>query len=227
MKRQNLKDMTTRSTVTVRIGSHSWFLHPKRSRLSLLIISPSTLFFRQGCDICASTLVPSLTVQWFLFHHDLSLSMCPKQTAADRQWIKTDQMLSFRAADGQRGGWVKGSCLIIQGSSLIMSQSKVQKLILIWHEAEELFYAILIMVAVPITLTLTEICHTAESWRCAFPKIFEKEVIANFLKHHDAEPHTSRFSPPAQTYKVDICIHCSLNVAKLHTIKLFEARKPN
>lgn len=96
------------------------------------ITSSSTPLFRPG-------------LRHFLFHLLLS-AVCLKKTAADRWWIRTDETgESFRAADGQRGSWVKGSCLMTKGSSLIMSTSRVKKhFFLMWKSDEEVFLCIVL-----------------------------------------------------------------------------------
>lgn len=127
MSSQDLKGMAALSTT---------LFESQATQRSLT--SPSTLLFRLGLwHLCFYWSCP---VHWFLFHPVVLLSVCPKQTAADRWWIKMGEMgQSFRAADGHRGSWVKGSCLIIQGSSLIMSKFRVEKLFLIWHWLKKCF----------------------------------------------------------------------------------------
>ncbi len=114
-----------------------WVLYCTATPVFLLPIKPlltlSPLLFSVLLTLVLPLVSPQ-TLHRVLFRPALSLAERPKQTAADRRWIKTDQMgQSFGAVDGQRGGRVKGSCLIIQGSSLIMSKSKVKELFLIWH----------------------------------------------------------------------------------------------
>lgn len=93
-----------------------------------------------GSDTCASTVLVQSSPPLPLSPRAPSLWMRTLQTAADRRRIKTDQMEeSFRAADGQKGGRVKGSCLIIQGSSLIASKSAAKKRFLIPHQLKNCF----------------------------------------------------------------------------------------
>lgn len=134
------------------------------------------------------------TLHWFLFHRARSLSVGPKQTAADRRWIRKNQMRRRFGADGQRGGWVKGSCLIIQGSSLIMSESRVRHIFLIWNQLKKyiyiyIFFAILIYGGRP-NNRLAWVKSRLKAEDLAYPKIFEKEVTLIFRNTKSVRPPT-------------------------------------
>lgn len=146
-----------------------------KPRLLLSITSSSTLLLRLG--------VWHVHFHWFRPKHSIDSSFTvpyhsyrsTKQTAADRWWIKTDEMgRSFRA-DGQRGDWVKGSCLIIWG--IIAHHVKMQTKETFSHPAlaEKVFYATLITVAVLII--------PCPDWNPSWlvdEDLSEKEVIAHF-----------------------------------------------
>lgn len=128
---------------------------------------------------------------------------------------------SFTAADGRRGSRVKGSRLIIQGSSLIMSKPKVKEHFLIWHQLENCFMQYW-------SRWQSHIIPCPDwnlSWLTAedlpfLPNIFNKKSVNLTLN-----PRTSRFIGPARAGKANVCIHSSLNVMKPYAIKLFRMQE--
>lgn len=228
MKSHDMKDMTAWSTWLDCQNLKSLRLPSSKHTTSLITYHLSINHFHQtGGLTLALPLDSSLTVHWFLFHHDLSLSMRPKQTAADRQWIKTDQMLSFRAADGQRGDWVKGSCLIIQGSSLkIVSKSKSIEILIF-------FYLTWGWGAVLCNIDHSGSPHNPLPWLKSVTSLIAENLPFRKAKRgycslfftmtlNHTHPDLSGW---LRLKIVDVCIHSSWNVVKLHTIKLFWSKK--
>lgn len=113
-------------TWQLRFLRYAW--HPFTEPTALLVVRHFFVNPSLQTDTCVSSSLAPITPP-------IPLSPCHitrSEWRADSCCQTMDQKRrSWRAADGQRGGWVKVSFLIIQGSSLIMSESKVKKKVLV------------------------------------------------------------------------------------------------